>query len=534
MGGTFHSALAVACETWKDRPAITGAGRTLEYGALRTSIDALAGTYRGLGLGRGDRVVCQVANRPEHLIAAAAAWAVSAVHVGADHALTERELDWLLGHTGAAALVLQPQAGSVDVAGTVARIHHSHPSLRIVVVDDGDCPGFDLPDGCTRFSDVAGDASHRPPGASAFSGPHPADTAMLLFTSGTTGTPKGSVADHGSFLEGWTACGATLGFGPEDVHLVHLPLAHAFGLSMALMGLLTGGHVVLQDGFSPAAAMALIVEKRVTVISGAPAHYILLLRELDRSPRDVSSLRAGVGSASTFTPALLAELFARLDIEFLLMYGSSEGVGIVTTDRDDMLRGSVGRPMPNEVRIVSADGIPVAPGEVGEIAFNRTIAPVQHWGEPPPVAGHGYAGSRPGDDGAWYYSGDRGRIDDAGRLFLLGRIKHLIDRGGLKVDPVEIAAVVARCAGVADAAVIGIANPVLGESICACVVPDGSSPVTLSELRRQLARDLAPHKLPDELCIIDAVPRTSLGKTDIDALRAAADASTRRESSRAR
>ena len=534
MGETFHSALAAACETWADRPAVTGHGGTLSYGELHTRIDALAGAYRRLDLGRGDRVVCQVGNRPEHLIAAAAAWAVSAIHVGADHALTDRELDWLLGHTGAAALVLQPQSGSAGAQKTVARIHKSHSGLPIVVVDDSDALDFHLPAGCVRSGDVVGRVSNRPAEVNQSSEPQPADTAMLLFTSGTTGVPKGSVADHGSFLEGWTACAAMLGFGPEAVHLVHLPLAHAFGLSMALMGLLTGGHVVLQEGFSPAASLTSIVEHRVTVISGAPAHYILLLRELDRSPRDVSSLRAGVGSASTFTPALLAELFARLRIDFLLMYGSSEGVGIVTTDRDDMLHGSVGRPLPNEVRIVSADGAPVAPGEIGEIAFNRTIAPVRHWGEPTPVAGESYEGSRRGDDGAWYYSGDLGRIDDAGRLFLLGRIKHLIDRGGLKVDPVEIAAVVARCTGVADAAVIGTANPVLGESICACVVPDGSGHVTLAELRRQLARDLAPHKLPDELCIIDSVPRTPLGKTDIYALRNAVDASHRRESIRAR
>ena len=534
MGETFHSALAAACEKWKGRPAVTGQDRTLDYGALHKSIDALAGAYRGLGLGRGDRIVCQVANRPEHLIAAAAAWAVSAIHVGADHALTNRELVWLLGHTGAAALVLQAQSSSMDVQDAVALIRQSCPALPIVVVDDSDDPTVALPAGWVRFGDVVGDVSGRPAEVSQPPAPQPADTAMLLFTSGTTGTPKGSVADHGSYLEGWTECAAMLGFGADDVHLVHLPLAHAFGLSMALMGLLTGGHVVLQDGFSPTAAMTSIVEHRVTVISGAPAHYILLLRELDRSPHDISSLRAGVGSASTFTPALLAEMFARLRIEFLLMYGSSEGVGVVTTDRDDMLRGSVGRPLPNEVRIVDADGVPVAPGETGEIAFNRTIAPVRHWGEPPPVAGDGYTGSRSDDDGAWYYSGDLGRIDDAGRLYLLGRIKHLIDRGGLKVDPVEVAAVVVRCAGVADAAVIGTANPVLGESICACVVPYGSVRVTLSELRRQLGRDLAPHKLPDELCIIDAVPRTPLGKTDIDALRHAVDASRHRESIRAR
>lgn len=515
---TFHAALDAACAQWHDRPAVTYGGATMTYGGLHARITTLGRTYQRLGIGRGDRVLCQIGNRPEHLIALGAAWAVSAIHVGVDHAATSSELDWMVEHTQPSALLLQPRSGDADTASHILRtVRTRHPTLTVFVLDDGGARR-DL-DGCIRLTDVTAPSSGRM-SALADIAPAPEDTAMLLFTSGTTGTPKGSIADHASFVEGWQATAAMLNFAPDDVHLVHLPVAHAFGLSMAVMGLLSGGRVILEESFSSDASLERITADRVSVISGAPAHYILLLRDLDSARHDVSSLRAGVGSASTFTPALLAEMFERLGIEFLLMYGSSEGVGVMTTDRADMLCGSVGRPAPNEVRIVAGDGTPLPPGEVGEIAFNRTVAPVRHWGEDGPTT-DAYDGSRPGDGGIWYYSGDLGRIDEAGRLHVLGRIKHLIDRGGLKVDPTEVSAALLRCAGVADAAVIGTPNPILGESICACVVPVGTVTLSLSSLRACLAADLAPHKLPDELCVLPTIPRTALGKVDLGTLRAA-------------
>ncbi|HEX6539583.1 MAG TPA: class I adenylate-forming enzyme family protein [Candidatus Dormibacteraeota bacterium] len=514
---TFHAALADACARWRDRPAITHGDATMTYGELAARISTLARTYQRVGIGRGDRVLCQLGNCPEHVISLGAAWAVSAIHVGVDHAATARELEWLVDHTDASAVLLQPRTGNLDNTGElVRRLRARRPALTVFVLDDRHVRALA---GIISLSDLTTASSDRAllPASIA---PAPEDTAMLLFTSGTTGTPKGSMADHASFLEGWQATAAMLNLGPDDIHLVHLPLAHAFGLSMAVMALLSGGRVILEESFSSEASLRRISTDRVSIISGAPAHYILLLRDLDPDLHDGSSLRAGVGSASTFTPEQLAEMFERLGIEFLLMYGSSEGVGVLTTDREDMLCGSVGRPAPNEVRIVADDGTPLPAGDVGEIAFNRTIAPVRHWGEESPRA-DGYAGSRPGDGGSWYYSGDLGRIDAAGRLHVMGRIKHLIDRGGLKVDPTEVTAAVLRCAGVADAAVIGTPNPVLGENICACVVPAASATVSLSDLRHRLAADLAHHKLPDELCVLAAIPRTAVGKVDLDALRAA-------------
>jgi len=150
---------------------------------------------------------------------------------------------------------------------------------------------------------------------------------------------------------------------------------------------------------------------------------------------------------------------------------------------------------------------PLPPGETGEIAFSRAFFPVRYWGGPAAEAE------------GWYHSGDLGRFDEEGRLYVLGRIKHQINSGGLKVDLAEVEAALARAPGVHDAAVLGIPHPVYGETVCACVVPALGAAPTLEDLRAELGRVLAPHKLPRELCLVDQIPRTRLGKVDLPALR---------------
>ncbi|HVL03616.1 MAG TPA: fatty acid--CoA ligase family protein, partial [Acidimicrobiales bacterium] len=151
------------------------------------------------------------------------------------------------------------------------------------------------------------------------------------------------------------------------------------------------------------------------------------------------------------------------------------------------------------------DGTPVAPGEIGEIAFGSRV-PVQYWRRPP-VATDG-----------WYHTGDLGRIDAEGRVYVLGRLKQVVNRGGLKVSPGEVELSLVRHPKVADAAVIATPDPVLGEATCACIVPSDGEPPDLAELRSFLGTSLARHKLPDELCLVESIPRTQIGKVNRPAL----------------
>ncbi|HEX6747353.1 MAG TPA: fatty acid--CoA ligase family protein [Longimicrobium sp.] len=505
---TLAGALHGAWIRWPQRTALVHGGRRTTYAQLGDAITAVAALYRDLGIGAGDRVLCPLSNRPELLVAAGAAWTAGAVHVGADHGLTAAELSALVELTGASALVFEPAAGAGDPFAALDELRAARPGLRVLVVG-----GLAPPEGCVRLSAViAACEAGGERGIEVPDGPDPADPAAIFVTSGTTGRPKAPVSTHGNLRMRWRRLADRLGFGPGDVHLAYLPLSHGFGMMMAMSALSTGGRLVLLERFDAAEALRRITEEGVTVVSGSAAHFRLLLDRRDPARHDLRTLRMGIGSAASFPPALLRAVYDELGMEFMLMYGSSEGVGVVTTDRDDVLRGSVGRPSPGSVAVLGPGREPLPPGEVGEIAFSRAFFPVRYWGDPAPVA-----------DG-WYHSGDLGRLDDEGRLYVLGRIKHQINSGGLKVDPVEVEGALLRCPGVRDAAVLGLPHAVYGETVCACVVPEPGAEPSLEALRAELGGALAPHKLPRELCLLDQIPRTPLGKVDLPALRGQVEA----------
>ncbi|MFN2607606.1 MAG: class I adenylate-forming enzyme family protein [Acidimicrobiales bacterium] len=499
--------LAAACRRWGRRPAVTFGGATMTYDDVGRGVARLAAAYRCLGIRGGDRVVCQLPNSPEHLLALNAAWAVGAVHVGTDNDLTGRELAWLAAQTEASALVYRPRPGLDDPLAPVRAVREASPGTRIIldgVADDDPHHRLaDLVDGPEELADWA------PPHG-------PLETSHLLLTSGTTGTPK-------AVMETLPACWGKMQFfadafrpGPDDVHLLYLPMAHVFGMRLAEMALLSGGRLVLAERFSPRAALQAVTDEGVTVLPGMPAHFTLLLAALDPGRHRVESLRWAISAASMLPRPLVEQIYERLAPNLLYVYGCSENFTALTTDADDIRRGSVGglvyrgpegTPPDGTVAILEPGGHTVLPtGATGEIAFGARL-PVPYWKQPPAAT-----------DG-WYRTGDLGRVDPDGRIYVLGRLKELVNRGGLHVSPSEVETAMRLHPAVADSAVVATPDPVLGEAICACVVPlDGAVP-GLAELREFLSPVLARHKLPDELCLVDAIPRTVIGKVDRAALR---------------
>ncbi|MDQ3679592.1 MAG: acyl--CoA ligase [Actinomycetota bacterium] len=499
-----------ACQRWSDRPALTHRGTTLTYEELWTKVVGLAGAYRWLGVRPGDRVVCQLPTSAEHLVAMNAAWAAGAVYVGADSDLTGPELSWLVGRTEAAAVVFQPRADATDPLGPVRAVRDEHPSVEVIA----DAPETrDL--GCHSLTELLASRHHpAPDGASQLFGSH--DPALVLMTSGTTGKPKGVMETLPSMWAKFRFFADALAPGPDDVHLVYLPIAHAFGLKLSMTALLSGGRLVMLDRFTPAEALRLVTEERATVVSGTPTHFKLLVGALDPSRHRTNSLRWAVAAAAALSPPLLEEVYGRMGVELLFVYGCTEGFLTQTTDRDQIFRGSVGKEVfcgpegtaPNgSVAVVNPeDGRRLPPGEIGEIVFGAR-QPVRYWKDPDAAT-----------DG-WYRTGDLGRLDADGCVYVVGRLKDLVNRGGLKVAPGEVEAELVRHPDVADGAILGTPDPVLGEAVCACVVPAGAEPPPLVELRSFLGRSLARHKLPDELCVLDTIPRSKISKVDRAALR---------------
>jgi len=484
----------------------------MTYNDLGRGVARLAAAYRRLGIGPGDRIVCQLHNCPEHIMAINAAWAVGAIHVGTDNDLTGRELGWLAERTAAAALLFSPNRGAADPLAPVRAVRACHPATRLILSGVSD-PDADA--GADRQLDELLSGPDELADWAPLHGPD--DTAHLLLTSGTTGNPK-------AVRETLPACWAKMQFfadffhpGPDDVHLLYLPVAHVFGLRLAMLALLSGGRLVLADRFSPQGALRLVTVEGVTVLPGMPAHFTLLLNALDPRRHRIDSLRWAISAASTLPRPLVDEIYGRLRVELLYVYGCSENFTVSTTDPEDIRRGSVGRrvfagpdgsPPDGTITVLDPDDHTVLPpGAVGEIAFGAS-RPVRYWKDPDAAT-----------DG-WYRTGDLGRVDPDGRVYVLGRLKELINRGGLHVSPTEVETALRLHPAVSDGAVVAAPDPVLGEAICACVVASDAGPPDLAELRTFLAQVLARHKLPDELSLVEVIPRTKIGKVDRVALRA--------------
>lgn len=493
---TLAGAVDAASRRWESKPAMVAGSTVLTYGHFGRLIDRIVGVYSEEELQAGDRVVCQLPNGPLHLAVATATWRYGAVHVVADSDLAPNELARRVIDTQAVAIAVQP----TDDAAIVL-LRSACPQLRILMTG-----GSTQPAGCYSLSELLASASEATGRTDEDRlAPDPDDAAVILFTSGSTGRPKGVVRYHGQLLEQWLRAAEVLNVRAGDVHLGQLPLSHGFGLGMATMALMTGGKLVLLERFSAEVALRFATTEKVTILHGTPSHFTMLVDHLDPTRHDVSSLRIGQGSAGGFSPGLLRRVFEELGMDLMLLYGCSEGLNTYTTDRQDMLLGSVGAPPPGRVQIVDQNRRALSPMEVGEIAMRR-VHRFGYWGE-----------DTPGSD--WYYTGDLGRMDADMRLYVLGRVHYQINRGGIRITPEEVEANLAEYPGLVESAVIGVPDRVVGEVVCACVVPTPGTTPTLADVRRFLGQSLARHKLPEELCVLHAIPRAQLGKIDRSALR---------------
>jgi acyl-CoA synthetase (AMP-forming)/AMP-acid ligase II len=500
---TLAEALHESHTRWPERVAIKYQGSVTTYRELCSAVAVLADAYDRHGIQPGDRVICALGNRPEYVIVMMATWMHGAVHVGVDADLPHTELRRVAHFTDAKALV---HSKIPSLSGSTASDGHGGP---IVTLLDGNGESLDhwaLRDWLDRSGHQHSDLPRCSPRAPAGA------LATLFLTHGTTGQPKFPVSYQRTLVERWGYLAGLLEYGPDDVHLAHLPLSHGFGLMMSVTALLTGGCLVFPSSSSIEEALGLIAAERVSVVSGSPVLYRLMIDRRERL--DLRSIRIAIGSAAPFTLSLLRELIEDLGLRFMLMYGASEGVGVVTIDPDDILRGSVGRPQPGTVAIVGPDRQPVPTGIIGEIAFSRSMFPVSYW--------DGRSAAPPGanGEGVWYYSGDLGRFDEAGRLYVAGRLAHQINRAGLKIDPLVIEAAILNTGRASDVAVVGLPDPVLGEIACAYVVPRAGHASMPANLRDDLMRALGPSRCPDRIVTLESIPRTRVGKVNFADLKA--------------
>jgi long-chain acyl-CoA synthetase len=335
------------------------------------------------------------------------------------------------------------------------------------------------------------------------------DTAVILYTSGTTGKPKGAELTHANLSSNArVAAESLLELGPDDVILGSLPLFHAFGQTCALnTAVLCGATLTLIPRFDPAKALEVLQRDGVTVFAGVPTMYAALLHHPDGESFDLSSLRTCISGGSAMPVEVMRAFGEKFGATVLEGYGLSETSPVASFNLPTMERkpGSIGVPVDGvEMKLLDPDGADAAEGEDGEIAIKGENVMKGYWGKPEATAEAIVDG--------WFRSGDIARKDDDGYYYIVDRKKDLIIRGGYNVYPREIEEVMYEHPAVAEVAVIGIPHESLGEEIGAAVALKEGHSVTAEELIAHVKPLVAGYKYPRIVWFVDALPKGATGK----------------------
>jgi long-chain acyl-CoA synthetase len=480
-----------ALDRFPDHPALYFEGTWHSSHQLASRSRRAAAGFVELGVGPGDRVVVVMANCPEVGLTYSALWRAGAVPTPALFLLTEEELRHVVTDSGAVACVTTPEF--------LAKVEASAPGLPVVVVGG---------DGGTSWEQLEAHDElplvHR----------EPTDLAALLYTGGTTGRSKGVALTHaGLDAAGRAAAEASHSPGRNSI-LVPLPLAHAYGLlvTVAALHAQEPGRSFLMRWFDPAGWVALVEEHRIQASALVPSMIQMLLSQ-PLEDRDLSSLERISSGAAPLARDVADEFERRVpSCEIREGYGCTETSALISSQPPEARRlGSVGKPLPGiEVRIELPDGRDAKADEDGEICVAGATLMQGYWQSPEATA----AAVRDG----WLHTGDVGHLDEDGYLYVVDRIKDLIIRGGFNVYPRDVEDVLLSHPAVAAAAVVGKPDPKLGEEVVAFVQLSGA--VTPEELVAFSREHLGAYKYPREVRVVDAIPLTSVMKTDRKALRA--------------
>ncbi|MGW0808973.1 AMP-binding protein [Nonomuraea sp. NPDC002799] len=452
---------------------------TMEAGDVVAAATRAAGGLTNLGIGKGDVVAIQAPASPDSVIVMAAAWLAGAVVLPLVTSLGRHELAFILAESRARVLCVPGEWRGVDYAARARGLGVEH----VIMLGEHDGP-----------------LDHESPARQPVADPD--EVCLLVYTSGTTANPKGVQHTHNSLLAALRP-GVAAGRA-----LATFPAGHIAGVIGVLQPLLRGGVTVVMDRWSAAHAAELIEEYRLESSAGTPFFLATLLDEAERSGRDISTLSRFLTGAASVPPSLMARARGAGIVSWR-SYGSTEHPLISTggpDDPEDKRHHTDGRVADgNLVRLVDESGADVAPGAHGEIV---TRGPRQFTGyRDPALDTDAYL------PGGWFRTGDIGRVDDDGYLIITDRKKDIIIRGGENIASREVEDLLARHPAVAEAAVCAEPDPLLGERVCAFVIPKPGGEIDLPGVRDHFARlGVARHKVPERLEVVDDLPRTAMGK----------------------
>jgi acyl-CoA synthetase (AMP-forming)/AMP-acid ligase II len=493
MKMTPVNALTHQAQIWPKSAAFVFREEVWTYERLAIEAESLARGLAVRGVGPGDRVVLHMINRPEMIVAYYACFLLGAIAAPLRTAFKFAELAPLLQRLKPALYI-----GEMGLYGNVAPVDALilAPNKRFVVngtfEDNGVQPWETLFDVATNESLSVSPASYEP--------------AVLINTSGTTGQPKFVMHTPATLSETLDLIIKHWGFSDDDVMIMPLPLAHMSGFIIFLAYIQLGVPFVLIEGFDADAVLDAIERHRCTRCIGFPAQYAALLERQRTRPRNLSSLRFCLTGADVCPVDLQAQVSSAFGAPLYNIWGATEVVGSLTFG---LQPGPVVRIVKGaRVRLIDEHGADVAHGETGELLIRGANVFAGYWNDP--------RATEESLGGGWYRTGDLMRRGDGDDLWFVSRKKDIIICGGTNISPVEVEEALVAChPAVQEAGVVGIPDAVLGQRVFGFVkLVDGTKDSVRSEILRNVATRLASYKVPEELEILDELPRNALSKVD--------------------
>ena len=477
--------LVHAATAYADRPAVKLDDVELSYAQLDQASQHIAGLLAARGIGPGDRVGIMLPNVPHWGVLYYGVLRAGAVAVPMNPLLKEREVAYYLGDSGANLLFAWHGFGAEAQAGAKLA------DAEAILIEPA---GFlELLGSAAPVADTVDRAG--------------SDTAVILYTSGTTGQPKGAELTHDNLTRNVEVGLGLLNATSDDVVFGGLPLFHVFGQTCGLNAAVSAGScLTLLPRFDPTKTLEILQRDNVTIFQGVPTMYVALVNHPNRADYDLSALRVCASGGAAMPVEVMTSFEKAFGCVVLEGYGLSETSPIASFNLPERRRpGSIGTPVPGvEFRIVDDAGNDVPDGQPGEIVIRGHNVMKGYWGKPEATE----AAIKDG----WFYSGDVARRDEDGFYFIVDRKKDMIIRGGYNVYPREIEEVLYEHPAIAEAAVIGVPHAELGEEVAAVVALKPGGSATPDELRDYVKSKVAAYKYPRQVRVVDALPKGPTGK----------------------
>ncbi|MDQ0963321.1 acyl-CoA synthetase (AMP-forming)/AMP-acid ligase II [Streptomyces sp. B4I13] len=512
---SIPNVVRVAARRFGDAPALIDGELRLTFRELEARMVQAVRSALALGIGPGDRVGLCAPNSVEWIVTALGIQGAGGVVVPLNTRFKATEISYILRKSGAKALFAAASFLGTDYIADLRRADPELPALRTAVSMPGGAEGL-------YWSQFLAHGEECPEAAAQESIDRltPDHVSDVMFTSGTTGHPKGVILTHGQTLRayGWMSTEYT--FDASDSFLVIPPFFHCFGYKAGwLASLMHGVTVIPMAVFDAGRALEIVQGERVSIVLGPPTIFHDLLNHPQRSLYDLSSLRVSMTGGTTVPQSLIRAMKKDLSFDIVLSaYGLTESTALVTTtrvgDSEETVARTTGRPIPDvEVRIADETGQDVPAGEEGEVLVRGYNVTRGYWDDPAATA-------ETIDCDGWLHTGDIGRLDPDGNLAIVDRKKEMFIVGGFNAYPAEIEKLLLGYEPIAQAAVIGVPDERLGEVGCAFVVPRPGADVTAEDVIAWARDHMANFKVPRRVRFVDHLPRNASQKVLKHELRA--------------